>query len=226
MKLVLSYSNVSVPFDFSKHHVYSLILENTKDFYNTTKSLINFDEDTSKFLVFQNDNQVKFELICDVLYDYYAMDMNAKRSIVGYLQKSLISHYNSNDFSLELSKIKTALHDFNTKFLNKYDLPISYNQDIDINSIIKLEDYKIIMSQELLENLIQYIEVLIKLNNKKIFIFIGLENYLSAAEMKNFIKQIEYYDVFALFISPFQKNSLNIPTVKIDNDLCELLTGF
>ena len=79
------------------------------------------------------------------------------------------------------------------------------------------------IEESLLEHLIRYIKLVVKLLGVKLIIFVNLRSYLSDRQFMGLIQEIKYQEIKALFIENQEKACMEgVMRYSIDRDGCEI----
>ena len=95
---------------------------------------------------------------------------------------------------------------------------------MDLAGLLKAMDVKYEEIEEsLLEHLIRYIKLVVKLLGVKLIIFVNLRSYLSDRQFMGLIQEIKYQEIKALFIENQEKACIEGGMrYIIDKDGCEI----
>ncbi len=103
------------------------------------------------------------------------------------------------------------------------DLNLTYNEDVNIASLLKVFDVKIdIENHSLISRLVEYVDTLYKHCNIKCFVLVNLKAYFTDEEILVFYKHIFYSKINVLLLESSQKEKLceEEKVYVIDKDLC------
>lgn len=220
MKLV--HPNIETHIDFSKNKIYSLIVENSKEFYNLTHQLykqVNVGEDVGQWVLSNNKilNIAKTTLF---IYDYYNIDFNSKK-IQTLITNEVESVANANDLHFNISQINTLISQINEVIFENIDIPLTSDFEFCLADLIKLSAYKINKENDFLNSIHTYVDIFQKLKNIELVVFVNLFSVLEQEEIENLLKQLKYMNINVLMIDGFDKYNLkNVEKIIIDNDLC------
>ena len=218
MKLV--HINISRHIDFDINFCYSLIIENSTEFYRLTNELYQQTNGEVGNFVLSDNEILDISKNCLFFYDYYTNFLNSKK-IQNILNNKITQIIQENDFYKEFSQINKILIDINDKIKENIDINIEYNQEFNSDSLIKSSNYKISQTNTLLENIINYIDFYVQNTKINTIIFVGAFTVFDQSTIEIFIKQLKYMQLNILFIDSYQKYKINnIETIIIDNDLC------
>ena len=218
MKLV--HSDFLFQVDFEENDCYSLIIENSKEFYNKTNEFFRQANGDDGNFVLSDNFEMSISKNCLYVYDYYGDFLNSKKTISS-INKKVVEILKNNDFLQEFNEINKLIFNINDKVIEELDYNIEYIDNFDFDTFVKLSNYTIKTDVSLLENLIAYIQIYAQNENKKLLVFVNLFTVLEKEEIKLLIKQIRYMQLNILFIDSNQKYKFeDIKTIIIDEDLC------
>ncbi len=218
MKLV--HSDFLFQIDFEENDCYSLIIENSKEFYNKTNELYCQSNGGDGNFVLSDNSEISISKNCLYIYDYYGDFLNSKKTISS-INKKVVEILKNNDFLQEFNEINKLIFNINDRVIEELDYNVEYIDNFDFETFVKLSNYTIKTDVSLLENLIAYIQIYAQNENKKLLVFINLFSVLEKEEIKLLIKQIRYMQLNILFIDSNQKYKFeDIKTIIIDEDLC------
>ena len=103
---------------------------------------------------------------------------------------------------------------FRSSTIYELDLPLNISNDFSINKLLKLMNISIKDTDDLLQNILTYIEISMLIQQKMI-IFINLKSYLSKVELTELYKYCIYNKVKVLLID----NSLHGTTLDYEKKL-------
>ena len=209
--------------DFSKEEFYALIIENQKEFFSLTKELYNqVGGGEGNFVLSEKCESLSIEKNVLFIYDFFSIGLNSKR-IDNLLNASAINIIKEGDYIELITELNQKFIEFHEKVVDSFDLDVTYDDDLTFEKLVKLANYKISYNNDLLESILTYIDIHIKLQKIKVVVLVGAQTYFSQEEFDKLLKQIEYYDINLLLID--NRRSLDLKGIKcytIDDDLCEI----
>ncbi len=218
MKLV--HINISRHIDFDINTCYSLIIENSTEFYKLTNELHNQTNGEEGNFVLSNENILDISKNCLFIYDYYSNLLNSKK-VLNILNNKILQIIQENDFYKEFSEINKIMLDINDKVKTYLNTNIEYNQEFNYDNLIKISNYKIPQTNILIDNMINYIDFYIQNTKINTVVFVGAFSVFEQNDIELLKKQLKYMQLNVLFIDNYQKYKIkDIETIIIDNDLC------
>ena len=223
MKLRFSFIDNEIVFDNS--YVNVLEVENKKYFYRIVENLISANEGLSDDIMFfsSENDEISFNNNIKILIDYFNIDFDNKKYITEINKKvtNLLDDSVKNTINVSYKKIYQLMK----KVIDEIDVPLIINEQIDIESVIKLLKISINYKNDLLENLLLLIDVEKTLKVNKMLVFINLKQYLTNAELIELYKYAIYNGVIILLVDSQSYGICNEYEKKliIDNDLDEFV---
>lgn len=224
MKINVNYIDNSITVE--NDSVMCIEIENKSYFYRLVNDFnVISNGDVPESISFFDWNNEELDLTSKIgLYiDYFNIDLNSKRNINSLYKiiKSNLVEENKNKLMSHYSKMKSIL----SKLLVDYDIPLSIDDDFDIENILKLVKIKIKTSNDLLSNLLLLIDINKIFKNNQLLIFVNLKQYLKESELNEFYKYSLYNNEKVLLID---SQSYGVTTkyekkIIIDSNLDEIL---
>lgn len=194
MNLKINYfdNNIKIENDY----VQVIEIENKKTFYHLVSDLykIKNDEKLDEVFFYDDDNQeLNMYNKVDLYVNFFDIDLNSKKNL-NALNKNIINSLTDNIKEEILNNFKKLAKSF-TKILSDIDLPLSLNDNITVDDIIKLLKISINKTDDLLSNLLLIIDLEKVLKMNEILFFINLKQYLSQEELIEFYKYAIYNEI-------------------------------
>lgn len=167
-------------------------IENKDLFYRLVDLLNKYSKNEIESEIFERSVNLK------LFFDYFNFDFGNKKTING-----LIKLINSNVDELNrqnLVKYYNKLIKIYDSILEDLDVPLSLNQEIELDSILKTLNLKIVNQNSVLKNLLALIDVVKYTHECDLLIFVNLKFYLDKEELIEFYKYALYNGVMILLI--------------------------
>lgn len=184
----------------TKEYVNVIEIENKKYFYrfiNSINNISNVDySDEIKF--FEEEKELNLNGKIKLLIDYFNLEFDSKKNekeINKYVNE-LLDEENKNNIVLNYNKIIKIYN----KALNNIDLPLSVENEVNIENITKLLKISVKSKYDLLENLLLIIDLEKTLQNHNLLFFVNLKQYLNKAELIELYKYSIYNGVDIILI--------------------------
>ena len=194
MNLKINYfdNNIKIENDY----IQVIEIENKKTFYRLVSDLykIKNDEKLDEVFFYDDNNQeINMYNKVDLYVNFFDIDLNSKKNL-NALNKNIINSLTDNVKEEILNNFKKLAKSF-TKILSDIDLPLSLNDNITVEDIIKLLKISINKTDDLLNNLLLIIDLEKVLKINEILFFINLKQYLSQEELIEFYKYAIYNEI-------------------------------
>ena len=219
MKLI--HPDIARQIDFKNQFCYSLIIENSQEFFSKTNELYSQSNGGEGNFVLSHENQeLNIAKSCLFIFDFYNDLLNSKKTITS-INNKVSDILKQDDYIEDFAQLNSLIAKINAKVTEQLDYDVSYNENLEFSDFSKLSNYKILRSDNLLENILTYVQINCQNQNISFTIFVNLFSYLSQEEIEKLIKQLHYMQINILFIDSQQKYHLkDCETIIIDNDLC------
>ena len=218
----LTHSDIDRQFDFDENNVQFLIVENSKEYFRLSSTIHDECEQQcdGKWVLSDNSEILSLQKYSIVLHNYLEFSCNNKK-VENLINNEVLQIVRSSDYYEEFSQLNTKLISLNDAVLSSIDLPISYCDEFTFEDFIKFSHYKIKEDINILDKIVTFCDIFVKLKRIKLVVFIGLTLILDAQEIEDLIKQLRYMDISILFIEPQDKYAIGgANKTIIDNDLC------
>lgn len=202
---------------------FSLVIENKTLFRSYVQDLYNqMAGIEGKIVLSENDAPIDIQKNIEIVNNFLPFDINTKPMLNGIcsaLEKRAVNEENY----LKTAKLLADIENYITDL--SFDLPfkaecgkLSYSSLIKSLQVHIANDYETI-----LEEIIDYMALILEFNNKKLFVFVNFGAYFSEDEIVSFIKTAEIKMFNILFIESCLFYHLQgVERLIIDNDLCEI----
>lgn len=194
MNLKINYFDNNI--EIENNYIQVIEIENKKTFYRLVSDLykIKNDEKLDEVFFYDDNNQeINVYNKVDLYVNFFDIDLNSKKNL-NVLNKNVINSLTDNVKEEILNNFKKLAKSF-TKILSDIDLPLSLNDNITIDDIIKLLKISINKTADLLSNLLLIIDLEKVLKMNEILFFINLKQYLSQEELIEFYKYAIYNEI-------------------------------
>lgn len=166
---------------------------------NDIKKYVVDGEIIDSILFYDNDfNEINASNKCKLLIDYFNIDFNVKKNISA-LYKKINDNINEEERLLllkEYNKIAKII----SKILNKIDISISVNNELNFDDLYKFLKVYINQSDDLLENLFLYIDICKELSSTTLIFLINIKDYLKQDELIELYKYAIYNSINLVLI--------------------------
>lgn len=218
----LSYEVLSEPVELQAGHFCCLTIENTIEFRRIVEDLL----DEKSRLMFFDENQQLDNKYIEVIDDIYRIDLNDKR-IISKVMKNLETRMNDETMFVETLNLIEKINEFTSMLIFESDLPLEFDEEFNKQTFFKAIGIRVRDdSASFLEHILEYLSLLLKFANIKIFAFINLQLYLDENELTELINFAVQEELIIVDIERVKINlSLNnrLVDILIDSDLCRVL---
>ena len=187
------FSFIDNEIEISNEFIKCIEVENNNYFIRMIINLNNYsnkDGNCDELIIDENNCNL------DLIIDYFNM-INNKKDIANII-KYIESKINENDHE-KIKKLYNKIVDNLSNTIYELNLPVNINPDYNINKILKLLNIFIENSDNILQNILNYIDINILIQNN-ILIFINLKSYLSKNELLELYKYCIYNEVTIVLI--------------------------
>jgi CRISPR type II-A-associated protein Csn2 len=219
----IKYPHIKEKIDLEQGRLFTLVIEHPKILYEFGINLIKTlnKEDSKLYFVKKGEEIRNFNKIM-YINNLFEIDINNKKFLT-LLNKLIIQQLQTNMH--EINSVYQQFYSIISNAIEKFDSPITINEEVDYTCLIKLFNPIINNNDEdLFEKIINFINVAIEFAELKLLIFFNIEEFLSEEELLELIKICNYKEVTLLFIQG--RHIYKLPNEKcliIDKDLCEII---
>ena len=219
--MTLEYLPLGIEYAFRENEVLSLIVENPCAFSEMISSLwrqVNGLD--GGFRLINAENELKIEKEVECIINPFCVDANDKK-ILNALYKEL-SLQAEEVFQEELLKANSGMVSTLDMLAASSPYDIDFTPNIDINSLLKTYGVRLNNDYDsLFERLENYLKLKKELCGISCCAIVGLKQYLTDEEIKEFYKFLFYEKMFLIDIE--SREGVNYPEEKriiVDKDLC------
>lgn len=184
-----------------KDNIQVIEIENKKMFFRFINNLYEIKNGLKvNELYFYNNKNDELDLSnrIEIYTNYFDLDINSKKNI-NNLTKIIVNELGDKDKD-DIFNIYKKVYKKIINLLSSIDLPLTINDTITTEDIIKLSKVSINIKNDLLENLLLLIDLEKVLKSNYILFFINLKQYLSKEELLEFYKYVIYNNINIVLI--------------------------
>lgn len=223
MKLGISYFDNVISFENGSVSV--LEIENKEYFYYVVSDFIQLENGSfvENIRFGENDGTECSHIIFKVIINYFVFSFDSTK-MNNYVMKQILGTIESKEkesISKEFQKICKCF----SQILGKIDLPLSFEEELNMESFIKLLKVRISSKNKLIDNLLLLIEISKLLENNDLLVFVNLKQYLTKEELVELYKYSIYNEV-KIFLIDSQAYGIKLDYEKkllIDENLDEFM---
>lgn len=195
-------------------NVYKIItFESIKQYRNMYYNLI--DE-----IIFSIDGkEYSVEKNVLLLNNPLELEVNTKKNITN-LYKSIDKQMTEDNIILFESLLE-KINDFMSKIIFESDYHLEYNDELDVTNLFDVMELKYSLSNktDYIKQLVQYIDIMKKINNYKLIITYNLIKYLTNREFDLLINELKLLEIELVDICTKDDIEKEIERIIVDEDL-------
>lgn len=197
MKLKVNYFDNQL--EISSNSPYAIEIENKKYFYRLINDLNLFCNDQIfDSITFLDDEFNEINMKAKIFIDYFNLGLDSKK-----YSNDLIKYIDNNIEEVEMLRL---LNEYNKikkiykTIFNDIDIPLVFDEDINIENLTKILNIKINLKENLIDNLFLLIDLEKLFMKNSVLIFVNLKQYLSTKEIEEFYKYAVYNEIKLILI--------------------------
>lgn len=197
MKLVYPEYQLELP--LAENQIMVLSIENPRMYAAMVGDLWRQSQgEEGGFILSDRDKIIPISKELECVFNPFGLDCNDKK-VVNKLYTELKEQAEEN-LSCESAKMNREILSYLDKVLLQVPYSLDYDVDFDLVSLLKIYGVKIENVQgTLLEKIVEYIKVLSRVCHIKIFVFVGLKQYLTMNELEQ-LYEFVFYEKISLII--------------------------
>ncbi len=224
MKINIDYIDNSIILENGK--IMALEIENKHLLFRLIKNFtdIGSGDFIDEIKAFDDDNkEININNKILVLSDFFNFNLDTKKYL-NQINKIIIDNIKDSGDNTLLSLYQKLLHKYN-KVIKETELPIVINNEVNVESLVKMIKLKLNLSDNLLDNLLSLMDLEKIAKANKLLIFVNLKLYLTEKELEELYKYAIYNEVELMLIDyktyGYKTNFEN--KLIIDNNLVEFM---
>lgn len=219
MKLI--HSGYQLELSLRENQVTVLTVEN-KDAYRTLVSdLWNQVEGGEGEIILSDGEKIKkISKEMELVVNPFGLDCN-NRKVISKLHQEL-KEVSDELLIQEAAEVNKNIVEYLDKIVQYVPYAIDFEVDLDMNALLKMYDVRIsCLGENLLEKIIEYMRTMSRICNVRIFVFVGLKQYLTIDELEQLYEFVIYEKIHLICIESMFTKCLNSERCWIlDEDLC------
>lgn len=214
----IKFKNIEQLLEITPGEIYNISILNPTFLYTILIDIRNFDNE--KILYYNNDiiDVSKHSIFID---NILSLELNNKKSLTQMyklIEKDCIGENEKEIFAMINSYYMKLIDSISLQ----YDIPLTYNDNLEIHDIISIASLKCRENSDFFDNLISFIKSTKLSNNFCILFSLNLLDFLTNEEILLFKKEIEYLNITIINISSHIYSNNVDKNIIIDEDLCEI----
>lgn len=224
MKINIDYIDNSIYLENDK--IMALEIENKRLLFRLIKNFTDIDNGDfiDEVKVFdENNKEINISNKILVLSDFFNFNLDTKKYL-NQINRIIIENIKDSGDNTLLSLYKKLLHKYNN-VIKETDLPVVINNEVSVESLVKLVKLKLNLSNDLLDNLLSLIDLEKIAKTNEFLVLVNLKLYLNEKELEELYKYAIYNNVKLMLIdSKSYGCTLNFENkLIIDNNLVEFM---
>lgn len=190
MKLI--HSGYQLELSLRENQVTVLTVEN-KDAYRTLVSdLWNQVEGGEGEIILSDGEKIKkISKEMELVVNPFGLDCN-NRKVISKLHQEL-KEVSDELLIQEAAEVNKNIVEYLDKIVQYVPYAIDFEVDLDMNALLKMYDVRIsCLGENLLEKIIEYMRTMSRICNVRIFVFVGLKQYLTIDELEQLYEFVIY----------------------------------
>lgn len=215
------YSQYQLEIDVKEEQITVLTIENPKAYRDILSDLWNqIEGQEGEIILSENEKVKKLAKEAELIFNLFDLDCNNKKVITKLYQE--IKELTNENLLNESAEINTQILGYLEKAIDQVPYALDYEVDFDVSVLLKMYDVRVnTLAENLLEKIVEYIKVMNRICNIRIFIFVGLKQYLTVNELEQLYEFIFYEHISVLILEPvFTKSIIGEKSWILDSDLC------
>lgn len=220
---MVSFNFLSKPISLSKEKISVLYIENYQLYRKTIDAFYNDCNDESEIIFSQDYVPIKYKNNVCFIFDYFNLDFSSQ--MLKKIYEDLTMYSNTYLYE-ETAKIKADILGFLELLSQGYDYDFGFKDDTDIVDLLKIQNFKPILSNDnLAEKLLDFIIMVKKYSSVKCFVLLNLHCFFNSKELELFYEELKYQNIEILVIENIMhyKRLESEVIYIIDEDLCEIV---
>lgn len=224
MKINIDYIDNSIILENGKIMV--LEIENKQLLFRLIKNFTDLGNGDfiDEIKTFDNDNkEINISNKILVLSDFFNFNLDTKKYL-NQINKIIIDNIKDSGDNTLLILYQKLLHKYN-KVIKETELPIVINNEVNVESLVKMIKLKLNLSDNLLDNLLSLIDLEKIAKTNEFLVLVNLKLYLTEKELEELYKYAIYNEVKLMLIDSKSYGCKTIFENKliIDNNLVEFM---
>lgn len=219
MKVI--YSQYQMEIDVEEQRITVLSIENQKAYREILSDLWNQIEGLEgEMIISENERIMKISKDVELVFNPFSLDCNNKK-VLTRLYQELKDKTNENMIE-ETVKINQYILEYLEKVIYQVPYALDYKVDFDVMTLFKMYEVKVdTLVGDLLEKIVEYIKAMNRICNIRMFVFVGLKQYLTENELEQLYEFVFYEHIYLLILEPMFTKILNgEKSYILDSDLC------
>lgn len=219
MKLV--YPEYQLEVSLRENQITILTIENPRAYARLLSDLWNQTQGAEGgFILSECEKILSISRELECIFNPFALDCNDKKVIHKLYQE--LKEQAEENLLLETTKINREIILYLQKLLAQVPYALNYEVDLELPALLKIYDVKVdSIGTGMLEKLVEYMKVLNQICHMRIFVFVGLKQYLTREELEKLYEFVFYEKIILCIVEAVQTPRINgEKNWLLDKDLC------
>lgn len=221
--MMIAHPMFDIPIEFVENKINVLVIENKRVFVKMISDLISQKEQgDGDFVLSKNFIPIPISKNMEIINNIFSINPNDKKILTG-IYSQLEKEAFSSDFYINTNEQIINLKRYIKELVDTSNLNLTYNEEINISSLLKLTDVKIEYEEiSLLDRVVEYMDVLMEYSRINCFVFVNIKAFFTDEEMISIYRHCFYKKINILLIeSRYMDKKLEDEKIYIlDEDLC------
>lgn len=222
MNLITEYLENS--FEIKAKTLNTLVIEDTKYFTQFLKAFIEaLNKQNEEFELIEDLKKLDISKYTEIIFDLFNIEANSA-NILKKLYAELISDINSEEMYSKMTNMESCLVNVIDDLIYRSRFSLKM-EEINYQELFKAAGIQFDYDKtSIVERLIEYMKITSELLDKKLFILVNLDSFLSGNDLLELIKFLSYNEIKVLAL----QNNITRKVIPcenlriIDKDLCEI----
>ncbi len=171
------------------------------------------------FMLFDSDQKLPFTKKVEFILEPFSLSVNDRKILASI--HSELSTLSNEKYIVEKNELHKNILCYLDLIVQESEQPLTYNENTDIQGLLKLFELKVEEDVELLEKIMLYLKLCVYLKKVQVIIFFNLKLYLSENELLYLYEYAMYNKVCLLLIEHNEMEKLlNEKICILDSDGC------
>lgn len=218
MKII--FPPLTSPVVLSDEYVTTIVIENRKNYYEIVNDLYSqVNKSDGRIILSQSDKMIDISKNVELIMQYIPFDCN-KKSLVTKLHQKLKEIANNSYYS-ETMDILSNLQEYLFEIADTYSSSLVINE-VDITGLLKTANVSFSDDfDSLSSSIFSYCANVVNLEGNKLFIFVGLRNYIDDDECELLVRTLIDHKITVLLLENRCFSVMKLEKrIIIDKDLC------
>ena len=221
MKLVHTDLEGQILLDFQRPCEW--VIESPEAFLKFTRELCSQASGEEGKFVLSSEEEIPLSKYAEIITDPLNVNVN-DRKILNKLYAEMSELSFGEELYAETRKMLADFQEYFLKLEQAGNYSLETDSEIDVVSIFKAAGVKIqSCSDNFIENLCQYAEIMASLLRKKVIILINIRSYINDEQLKQLLAEVRYKEIALLLIENMERElPAGVHRYIIDSDQCEI----